>query len=121
MSKNQSVDQFCASHEVIRKYIDYVEAYGGNSKHHFARVLVNDGHDKIKGKVLEVGVIVEANESKVIICGDSEFRRDYHPEYTNTYQVFQSYAPGTLIISDKSMIYVRLEQLLNCEGNKLYA
>lgn len=97
MSKRQSVEQFCDSHEVIRKYIDYVEAHGGDPRHHLARVLVND---KIKGKVLEVGVIVETNQSKVIICGDSEFCRDYHPEYTNTYQIFQSYAAGTLIIRD---------------------
>lgn len=97
MSKKQSVNQFCASDEVIRKYIDYVESHGGDSAHHLARVLVND---KIKSKVLEVGVIVETNQSKVIICGDSEFCRDYHSEYTNTYQVFQSYAAGTLIIRD---------------------
>lgn len=86
---------------MIRKYIDYVEAYGGNPEHHFAWILVNDGRcDKIKGKVLEVGVIVEANQPKVIICGDSKFCRDYHSEYTNVYQVFQSYAAGSLIISD---------------------
>lgn len=100
MSKKQSVEQFCASHEVLRKYIDYVELYGGNPKHHLARVLVSDGYDKIKGKVLEVGVIVEAKQTKVIICGDSEFSRDYHLEYTNVYQVFQSHAAGTLIIRD---------------------
>lgn len=36
----------------IRKYIDYVEMYGGDPTHHFARVSVGD---KIRGKVLEVG------------------------------------------------------------------
>lgn len=100
MSKKQSVEQFCVSQEVIRDYIDYVEAYGGNPKHHLARVLVNDGHDKIICKVLKVGVLVETNQTKVIICGDSEFSRDYHSEYTNIYQVFQSYAAGTLAICD---------------------
>lgn len=37
MSKRQSVEQFCDSHEVIRKYIDYVEAHGGDPRHHLAR------------------------------------------------------------------------------------
>ncbi|MBP3602801.1 MAG: hypothetical protein J6J79_01485 [Lachnospiraceae bacterium] len=97
MIKKQPTEQFCNSHEVIRKYIDYVEMYGGDPTHHLARVSVGD---KIRGKVLEVGVIVETNQSKVIICGDAEFCRDYHPEYTNAYQIFQSYASGTLIIRD---------------------
>lgn len=43
---------------------------------------------------------METNQSKVIICGDAEFCRDYHPEDTNAYQIFQSYASGTLIICD---------------------
>lgn len=106
MSKKQSVDQFCDSHDVIRKYIDYVESCGGDPGHHLARVSVNNHiKDKIKGKVLEVGVIVESNYSKVIICGDSEFYSEYHPEYTNIYQVFQSYAAGTLIIRDTEDVH----------------
>lgn len=101
MRKKQPVNQFCDSHDVIRKYIDYVESYGGDPGHHFARVSVsNHGDDKIKGKVLEVGVIIESNYSKVIICGDAEFYSDYYSEYTNIYQVFQSYAVGTLRIRD---------------------
>ena len=101
MSKKQPGDQVCDSHDVIRKYIDFVESCGGDPGHHLARVSVsNHASDKIKGKVLEVGVIIESNYSKVIICGDSEFYSDYHSEYTNIYQVFQSYAAGTLRICD---------------------
>ena len=41
MRKKQEIEQFCASQEVIRNYIDYVKLQGGNPAHHQARVLVN--------------------------------------------------------------------------------
>lgn len=102
MSKKQSIEQFFDSQEVICKYIDYVKARGEKPEHHLARVLVN-GNSNVK--VLEVGVIIETNQSKVIICGDPEFCRDYHSKYTNIYHVFQSYTAGTLIIRDTEDVF----------------
>ena len=32
MRKKQEIEQFCASQEVIRNYIDYVKLQGGNPK-----------------------------------------------------------------------------------------
>ena len=34
MRKKQEIEQFCASQEVIRNYIDYVKLQGGNPAHH---------------------------------------------------------------------------------------
>lgn len=36
MRKKQEIEQFCASQEVIRNYIDYVKLQGGNPAHHQA-------------------------------------------------------------------------------------
>lgn len=99
MRKKQEIEQFCASQEVIRNYIDYVKLQGGNPAHHQARVIVNKcGKDICK--LLEIGTRIETNESIIDICGDDEFCRDYHPRYTNTFQVFKSYAIGSIIIQE---------------------
>lgn len=99
MRKKQEIEQFCASQEVIRNYIDYVKLQGGNPAHHQARVLVNKcGKDICK--LLEIGTRIETNESIIDICGDDEFCRDYHSRYTNTFQVFKSYAIGSIIIQE---------------------
>lgn len=61
MRKKQEIEQFCASQEVIRNYIDYVKLQGGNPAHHQARVLVNKcGKDICK--LLEIGTRIETNE-----------------------------------------------------------
>ena len=99
MRKKQEIEQFCASQEVIRNYIDYVKLQGGNPAHHQARVLVNKcGKDICK--LLEIGTRIETNESIIDLCGDDEFCRDYHSRYTNTFQVFKSYAIGSIIIQE---------------------
>mgnify|MGYP001092359964 CR=1 FL=1 len=48
----------------------------------------------------KVGARIETNESIIDICGDDEFCRDYHSRYTNTFQVFKSYAIGSIIIQE---------------------
>lgn len=66
MRKKQEIEQFCASQEVIRNYIDYVKLQGGNPAHHQARVLVNKcGKDICK--LLEIGTRIETNESIIDI------------------------------------------------------
>lgn len=50
--------------------------------------------------MLEIGTRIETNESIIDICGDDEFCRDYHSRYTNTFQVFKSYAIGSIIIQE---------------------
>lgn len=97
MSHKQDVSKFRDSQEAIRKYIQFVESKGAFAEHHKARVLISKRQFNYN-KILEIGTLIETNKSIVIICGDDEFCRDFHPQYTNEYQVFEYRSPGMLLV-----------------------
>ena len=104
MSKKQDINQFCDSQEAIRKYIQFVESKGAFAGHHKARVLISKRNFDFN-KILEIGTLIETNNSLVIICGDDEFCRDFHTQYTNEYQVFEYMSPGMLLVKDTEDIW----------------
>ena len=97
MRKKQDINQFTKSQEVIEQYIRYVKRMGASPTHHRARVLIGKRNYNYN-KILEIGVMIETNYSKLIICDDGSFCQNYKPEYTNEYQIFGSYSAGTLIV-----------------------
>ena len=86
-----------ASLQALKQYSRFVEEKSDTPIHHNAGVLVSKWN---YNKVFEIGIIIDANNAKVMICGDTEFCRDYSSEYTNQYQTFQYISPGMLLIKD---------------------
>ena len=83
-----------ATLEAIKQY---VEERGGFPFHYKAYVLLSKwGYYR----TFEIGIVIDENIAKIIICGDNEFCRDYKSEYTNQEHVFQYIPSGTLLIND---------------------
>ena len=99
MNRKQEINQFYDSQEAVKKYIEYVQDKGAFEGHHKARVLISKRNFDYN-KILEIGTLNETNNSIIIICGDDEFCRDFHPQYSNEYQIFEYMSPGMLLVKE---------------------
>lgn len=99
MRKKQDTEQFSNSQEVLEQYMRYVERKGVSALHHKARVLI-EKRNYCYNKILDIGIMIDSNFSKITICGDNEFIGEFYGEYTNEYQQFLSYSLGTVIVRD---------------------
>lgn len=99
MGKQQDIEQYRNSQKVLEQYMSYVEENGASSFHHKAWVLI-EKRDYQYHNVLEIGTMIINGVSKIILCGDNEFIREFYREYTNEYQQFLSYRLGTVTVKD---------------------
>ncbi|MBQ9766735.1 MAG: hypothetical protein IJW37_01345 [Lachnospiraceae bacterium] len=104
MSDKQENKSFIKSADAIKLYSEYVEKKGGSSYNHKARVLISRG-TQTYNKILEVGIIFSNVCSKITICGDNEFCKDFYGEYTCDKNIFKYYSPGMLIIEKTEDIW----------------
>lgn len=97
MQRRKDESQASSSLQAIKQYKKYVEEREGSPFHHKACVLLSKWD---YCRPFEVGIVINENIARVILCGDNEFCREYKSEYTNQEHIFQYIPLGTLLIKD---------------------